>query len=145
MAAKPLAVPLPADLPEDWTEGQIVAPQGADAGLSEQHGYNYLMAAVNAAQRAVNTLNEAASMVSSTLVTLPRKSWAGKRLTVAVAGVSKDEAAQLITPVPAAASQSAYYDAGIKLTAQAAGSLTFAADTVPASDLSVYVVVQEVA
>ena len=37
--------------PEDWTSGQIVAPSGADAGLSQQHGYNYLMAQVNAAQR----------------------------------------------------------------------------------------------
>lgn len=58
MADRPLSAPLPADLPEDWTSGQIVAPAGADVGLSEQHGYNYLMAQVNAAQRAANTLNE---------------------------------------------------------------------------------------
>ena len=58
MANKPLPAPLPADLPEDWTSGQIVAPAGADVGLSEQHGYNYLMAQVNAAQRAANTINE---------------------------------------------------------------------------------------
>ncbi len=58
MADRPLLEPLPADLPEDWTSGQIVAPSGADAGLSEQHGYNYLMAQVNAAQRAANAINE---------------------------------------------------------------------------------------
>lgn len=58
MADRPLTAPLTADLPENWRLGQIVAPQGADAGLSEQHGYNYLMAAVNAAIRAINTLNE---------------------------------------------------------------------------------------
>ncbi len=58
MADRPLLEPLPADLPEDWTSGQIVAPSGADAGLSEQHGYNYLMRQVNAAQRAANAINE---------------------------------------------------------------------------------------
>lgn len=58
MADRPLPTPLPADLPEDWTSGQIVAPDGADVGLSEQHGYNYLMGQVNAAQRALNTINE---------------------------------------------------------------------------------------
>jgi hypothetical protein len=31
-------IPLPADLPENWTSGQIVAPTGAEAGLDEQHG-----------------------------------------------------------------------------------------------------------
>lgn len=58
MADRPLSAPLPADLPEDWNPGQIVAPDGVDAGLSEQHGYNYLMGQVNAAQRAVNAINE---------------------------------------------------------------------------------------
>lgn len=47
---------LPADLPTDWTGGQIVAPNGADAGLPTQYGYNYLMEQVNAAQQAVNDL-----------------------------------------------------------------------------------------
>ena len=43
MAEKPIAAPLPADLPDNWTYGQTVAPAGSDAGLTEQHGYNYLM------------------------------------------------------------------------------------------------------
>lgn len=64
MADRPLPSPLPADLPEDWAEGQIVAPEGASAGLSERHGYNYLMRAVNAAQRAANTINEGFDAVS---------------------------------------------------------------------------------
>lgn len=50
-------IPLPADLPENWTSGQIVAPTGAEAGLDEQHGYNYLMKQVNNAQKAANLLN----------------------------------------------------------------------------------------
>lgn len=59
MADKPIQNPLPANLPENWTVGQIVAPAGADVGLSQQHGYNYLMEQVNAAQEAVNTMNDA--------------------------------------------------------------------------------------
>lgn len=48
---------LPADLPEDWTEGQIVSPNGTEVGLSQQHGYNYLMEQVNHTQEAVNAIN----------------------------------------------------------------------------------------
>lgn len=51
-------IPLPADLPENWTSGQIIAPTGAEAGLDEQHGYNYLMKQVNNAQKAATVLNE---------------------------------------------------------------------------------------
>lgn len=57
MATNPITSPLPADLPENWSYGQTVAPNGTDAGLSQQHGYNYLMEQVNAAQEGVNTLN----------------------------------------------------------------------------------------
>lgn len=49
-------IPLPADLPENWTSGQIVAPTGAEAGLDEQHGYNYLMKQVNNVQKALKAL-----------------------------------------------------------------------------------------
>ena len=41
MADNPITVSLPADLPEDWAENQIVAPEGKSAGLSQQHGYNF--------------------------------------------------------------------------------------------------------
>lgn len=51
-------IPLPADLPENWTSDQIVAPTGAEAGLDNQHGYNYLMKQVNNAQKAATALNE---------------------------------------------------------------------------------------
>lgn len=51
-------IPLPADLPENWTSGQIIAPTGAEAGLDDQHGYNYLMRQVNNAQKAATALNE---------------------------------------------------------------------------------------
>lgn len=59
MAENPIPSPLPADLPTNWTYGQTVAPAGAEAGLADQYGYNYLMAAVNAAQTAINLIGVA--------------------------------------------------------------------------------------
>ena len=59
MAEKPLSQNLPADLPTDWAYGQTVAPQGSQAGLAEQYGYNYLMQQVNNVQSATNTINNA--------------------------------------------------------------------------------------
>lgn len=50
-------IPLPADLPENWTSGQTVAPTGAEVGMDEQHGYNYLMKQVNNAQKALKALS----------------------------------------------------------------------------------------
>ena len=59
MADKPLSQNLPADLPTNWTYGQTVAPQGSQAGLATQYGYNYLMQQVNNVQTAANTINNA--------------------------------------------------------------------------------------
>lgn len=59
MAENPITVNLPADLPEDWAENQIVAPEGQSAGLTRQHGYNYLMEQVNNAQTAANEIGAA--------------------------------------------------------------------------------------
>ncbi len=58
MAEKPFENPLPADLPENWTAGQIVAPTGEEVGLSRQHGYNYLMEMVNRAHLSINIVNK---------------------------------------------------------------------------------------
>lgn len=57
-AINPITVQLPADLPEDWQNDQIVAPIGTDVDLTQQHGYNYLMWAVNQAQLACKQLGE---------------------------------------------------------------------------------------
>ena len=65
MAENPIKTPLPADLPEDWNIAQTVAPDGTKVGLTEQHGYNYLMKMVNQAQGGVNTLNEAVGYINS--------------------------------------------------------------------------------
>ena len=50
-------IPLPADLPENWTSQQTVAPTGAEVGMEEQYGYNYLMRQGNNAQKAATALN----------------------------------------------------------------------------------------
>lgn len=77
-------------------------------------------------------------------VTLTISGWSSNTQTVTVSGVLADETAQLIMPIPALASQSAYYEAGILCTNQAANSLTFTCQKAPSSDLTVYVVIQEV-
>ena len=59
MALNPISSPLPADLPENWTTGQIVSPSGTEVGLTQQYGYNYQSAQINAAQTAINTIGEA--------------------------------------------------------------------------------------
>ena len=65
-----------------------------------------------------------------------------KTQTVTCSGVLSDETAQLITVTPALASQSAYLEAGVRCTAQAADALTFTATTVPTEALTVYAVIQ---
>ena len=91
-------------------------------------------------------LDKKADAPKSVSVTLAAASWdsTAKTQTVTVTGVSATETAQMITPTPALASQTAYYDAGILCTGQAADSLTFTCKTVPTADLTVYVVIQEV-
>lgn len=79
---------------------------------------------------------------TSVTVTLTTSGWSSNAQTVTVSGVSASETAQLITPTPAIASQSAYYEAGIMCTGQAANSLTFTCQTVPTSNLTVYIVIQ---
>lgn len=61
MADNPITTSLPADLPEQWTYGQTVGPNGTDVGLTQQHGYNYLMQQVNAAQQAATQIGAAFS------------------------------------------------------------------------------------
>lgn len=55
---------LPNDLPENWTDNQYVTPGGREAGLTEQHGFNYLMKQVNNAQKAINELDTVAMSIN---------------------------------------------------------------------------------
>lgn len=79
-------------------------------------------------------------------VTLTVAGWnsTAKTQTVSVTGVLADETKQLIMPMPAGTSMIAYNEAGILMTGQANGSVTFTADTVPSVAVDVWVVVQEV-
>ena len=80
------------------------------------------------------------------LITLTVAGWdsTAKTQTVTVSGILADESKQLIIPMPAVASMTAYNDAGIQCTGQAANSLTFTATTVPTAAISVYVTYQAV-
>ena len=80
----------------------------------------------------------------ATLVTLTVAGWnsTSKTQAVTVSGILADESKQLIIPMPATASMTAYNDAGIQCTGQAADSLTFTAETVPTTAISVYVTYQ---
>lgn len=58
--------------------------------------------------------------------------------------IKGNESSQLVTVMPASSSITAYYDAGILCTGQAAMYLTFTCDTIPTEDIQVWVVVQDV-
>ena len=77
-------------------------------------------------------------------VILLASDWKNNSQIVAVNGVTSDERAQLITPVPSALSQADFYNAGIKSTVSGDGILTFVADEVPSEDITVFVAIQKV-
>lgn len=67
----PITVPLPADLPTNWVNSQIVSPDGVSVGLTAKHGYNYLMQQVNNAQQAASELGEAFDERTTFVQSLP--------------------------------------------------------------------------
>lgn len=73
--------------------------------------------------------------------TLAAANWVNNEQTVTVQGVLADETAQLIQPVPSASDITAYISNGIVAIAQGANSITFKCDTVPSSDIDIYVVI----
>lgn len=83
---------------------------------------------------------------SACKVTLTASGWdsTAKTQSATVSGVLEDESKQLIMPMPAGTSMSAYNEAGIQMTAQGDNSVTFTADTVPTAAIDVWVVVQSV-
>ena len=123
--------------PDTWT------PSAADVGaVPTSRTVNGKALSSNIALTADDV--NAASPPTFTTVTLTTSGWSSNTQTVTVSGVSADETAQLIQPMPAMASQSAYYGAGVLCSGQAANSLTFTCQNVPTEDLTVYVVMQEV-
>ena len=83
---------------------------------------------------------------SACKVTLTASGWdsSAKTQSATVSGVLEDESKQLIMPMPAGTSMSAYNEAGIQMTGQSADTVMFTADTVPTADGEVWVVVQSV-
>lgn len=80
----------------------------------------------------------------SVTVSLTVAGWSNNQQTVAVANVTADSAATsvIVAPAPAADNYAAYNDSGVRCTAQGAGTLTFSCDSVPASALTVNVLVR---
>lgn len=154
MADKPIQNPLPADLPENWSIGQIVAPAGADVGLDQQHGYNYLMQQVNAAQRAVNTMNNAFSDLATTEdlengtitaveATAAASGWSGSPAaqSLSIAGMTADSLYWVgLNSTATYAQRDAARKAVIAPTAQGTNSLTLTCDgAAPTVDLPILV------
>ena len=129
------------------TQGQIVGFD-ADGNAVAQEAPSGLPEGGTTGQVLTKTENGAewadALLPKSIQITLSASGWSSNTQTVTVSGVSADETAQLIMPVPALASQTAYYEAGILVTGQAANSLTFTCQTAPTENITVYVVMQEV-
>lgn len=121
-----------AAIPTPDVSGQIETHNTAENAHADK------FAAVNAA---IGNLTPSACKV-----TLSASGWdsTAKTQTATVVGVLADESKQLIMPMPAGTSMSAYNEAGIQMTAQAANTVTFTADTVPSADIEVWVVVQSV-
>lgn len=101
-------------------------------------GLSYLVGKI---ETLLGKKQEKANMVT---VTLLYTAWINNEQTVSVNGVVANETTQLITPIPKAENQDEYYSCGIICDGQGENTLTFKADEVPTSNLTVYVVVQEV-
>ena len=66
-------------------------------------------------------------------VNLPASGWSSNQQTVAVSGVTASTEIVVVSYSPG--SYQAYTEAGVRATAQGAGSLTFACDEAPRADL----------
>lgn len=154
----------PSGLPENGTEGQILEKTSSGAawvdkpesGLTQEQADERYLQLTGGTLTGALTLNgeptedlqaapkqyvDALKPLVRT-ITLTTSGWSSNTKTVGVPGVAPSETAQLITPVPNITSQSAYYEAGIMCTNQGRNSLTFTCQTVPTSNLTVYVVIQ---
>lgn len=59
---------LPKDLPENWLDDEYVSPNGIEVGLSNKHGYNYLMKQVNDSQSAILTIDNILASGNTNLI-----------------------------------------------------------------------------
>ena len=75
---------------------------------------------------------------SSSTVTIAASAWSNKSATVSVNGVT---ASNNIFVTPSASSYIAYANAQVRCTAQGSGTLTFACETTPTTNISVNVLI----
>lgn len=113
-------------------------------GYNGAHTGAQIDAAISAVRQKESTWDGKASKPIYRTVTLASGGWSSNAQTVSVPGVLADETKQLIQPTPANANRTAWNDAGIQCTGQAANSLTFTCETVPSSNITVYVVIQDI-
>lgn len=71
--------------------------------------------------------------------TLLAGNWDNLTQTVSVEGISADETKQIITLSPSIASQEVYIDVNVRCTGQGENSLTFTADEIPSTDLTILI------
>lgn len=146
MADNPITVSLPADLPTDWNFTQTISPNGTEAGLSEQHGYNYLMRQVNAAQIGLLQAGEALLDIGKppsnySALLLPDNWGDDLTQTVQIPGILPSDTAQIIVAAPLAGDRPWYSCFGIMFDAPVQDGVRFRAAVRPPFPISVYVVV----
>lgn len=93
----------------------------------------------------VNQLSQKQDKIVLKTITLLSTGWTNNVQTVSVIDISAAETAQVIQPIPAIANQATYVEAGIYASNQAENSLTFTCQTTPTTDLTVYVLIQNIA
>ena len=94
----------------------------------------------NIGAASVTAVNAKASGITHT-ATLPTSGWSGTGPYTYAANVSDVTASNTVFAGPAPASRSAYNDCGAYPSAQGAGTLTFTAESVPTSEITVNVIV----
>lgn len=65
---KPIQTNPVADVPANWTTGQIISPTGTDVGLSAKHGYNYQAGKINEALTDIGAINDAFANINNVKV-----------------------------------------------------------------------------
>ena len=86
---------------------------------------------------------KAQSNTTIATITLLASEWVDNQQTAACIGVSADESKQNINISPALAQEDVYQDAGVTCVGFAEDMLTFATESIPAEDLTVYVAIEQ--
>lgn len=126
-----------------WTDANIVALFTFSPVPSSTIGFNTTLIGEhteiqNQSWQQVDVQPSSGGGSTSATATLSEMDWTNDSQTVNVQGVT---ASNNVIVAPAPSSQTDYTDAGVKCTAQGAGTLTFTCDTTPTSALTVNVLI----